>query len=399
MEASTKPRHFVPSGDPSGSRLLLLQPDAVLCHMAARGNCAAYDVLYRRHHRTVYAFVFHLLGGRSCVSDAEDIAQDVFAKAFAGIDGKRDGSFRHWILTIARNRAIDHMRMGTPRVLSLHDEAVEHDPAVAVECAASEAEDRADFAWILAAVRELPQRQREALVLRELGGLSHAEIAEQLGTTVQASKQLIKRGRAALTDSADVHGVRSRNLRRELTLAAPLVPFAATAGFGLAGAGAAGFGSSALAGKTAAAVLCMAAIGGTTAAVEQSLSPAGTRVGPGLVQASVGDSVDRQTAAPGAPPESGANEGASESEKGGESPASGDRRKPARSRKAGRDRNRHDGAATAPSIAPADSGSAAAGNGRADGAAGAPVAGYGPAAKDAAPGRAGRETGGAAAPE
>lgn len=396
MEASTKPRHFVPPGDPPGHRLLMMQPDAVLCRMAARGSDAAYDTLYRRHHRTVYAFVFHLLGGRDCAADAEDIAQDAFARAFAGIRDKRDGSFRHWIMTIARNRAIDHIRAGAPTPVPLHDETVELDPAAAVACASAAAEDRADFASLVTAMSGLPHRQREALVLRELGGMTHAEIAEVLGTTEPAAKQLIKRGRASVGESARRNGVRPRNLRRELKLAAPLLPMATTAGLGAAGATGAVFGGStlggsALAGKAAATVLCVAAIGGTTAAVEHSLSAseAGRKFGPaqaavaGTAAAHAGDGNEPTAAVESAPPDR------------REQASKRDRRSSARTRHSGDDR--HVGAAALPSSAPSDSGSAAAGSDESDGAV-PPSVGFGPAGGEDAPRDSGRETGGAAAP-
>lgn len=397
MEASPKYPRIDRLDGPAGSRLLNCQPDAVLCRMAARGNDLAYEVLYRRHHQPVYAFIFHLLGGRHSASDAEDIAQETFARGYASIRSKRDGSFRHWIITIARNRAIDHIRARSPRVVPLHDETVECDPAAAVDCASVTAEDRAEFAWVVEAVGGLPERQREALVLRELGGMSHVEIAEQLDTSVQATKQLIKRARAGVGDAARDHGLRSRDIRRELRLAAPLAPLAATAGLGVTGASAAGFGSSALAGKAAAAMLCVAAIGGTTAAVERSLEPAGAGAGFGPVRASAAAQVPAPAPVPSPQADRGSNSAIFVD-------AEREKRERAHRRRAKQANSHHDGAVVVPSTAPAASGSAAPGDGdtssgagTAEGTSGSAAPGYGPAAGAPSSGG-GLGTGGAASP-
>lgn len=390
MEASPKHPHIDRLDGPAGSRLLSCQPDAVLCRMAARGSDRAYEALYSRHHQSVYAFVFHLLGGRHCAADAEDIAQDAFARGYAAIRQKRDGSFRHWIFTIARNRAIDHVRARAPRVVPLHDETVEQDPAAAVGCASEAAEDRADFAWMLEAVTELPERQREALVLRELGGLSHAEIAEQLDTTVQATKQLIKRARAGVGEAAREKGFRSRHIGRELKLAAPLAPLAATAGFGAAGAGAAGFGSGALIGKTAAAMLCVAALGGTTVAVERSLAPVGAGSELGPVRASAAAAVPDP-----APRPQGGDAAGTTAKSVGDDASTGRTRD---SKRGSDGDSRRDGAVVAPSTAPSASGSAAAGGGVAEGRSGAAAPANGLGTGEAVGSKEASANGGAAAP-
>lgn len=399
MEASPTFARLEPGQAPAGSRLLACQPDTVLCRMASRGNDAAYEALYRRHHRQVYAFVFHMLGGRDCASDAEDIAQDAFARAYTAIGGKRDGSFRHWIMAIARNRAIDFMRTRTQRVVPLHDETVELDPAAAVGCASASAEDRAEFAWIVEAVGALPERQREALVLRELAGMSHAEIAEQLDTTVQATKQLIKRARAGVGEAARDGGVRPRNIRRELTLAAPLAPLLASTGLGVAGAagaGAAGFGTSALAGKAAVAVLCVAAIGGTTVAVESSIAPAGAGAGFGPVRASAA----AQAPAP-APSPRAADELAGDPSAKGESGESGKKRSDRDGKRRARSTVKgHDGSSVVPSTAPSSSGSAAPSGDASENRSGAAAPGFGPAAgTDGSGSGAESGSGGAVAPK
>ncbi len=275
MEAS--PRHN--DGVPTlvATKLLAAQPDGVLCKLAARGNIGAYDALYERYRAPLVAFVFHLLGRGGSAEDAEDIAQDAFTRAFAGIREKRvDGSFKAWLYTIARNRSYDQMRARRDNVVSLDADSVAPPSAPDREQPAERAEQRAELAWLLAAMAELPERQREALLLKEMGGLSHDRIADELGTTVSATKKLISRGRDGIDQAAATGGFgRPRRLGRDLALAAPVLPLSVSlaslgvsAGAGTAaGVAAAGAGGVA-AGKVAATALTVLAVGGGAVAVE-----------------------------------------------------------------------------------------------------------------------------------
>ncbi|MGH2907187.1 MAG: RNA polymerase sigma factor [Solirubrobacterales bacterium] len=260
-------------GNGAIGKMLLVQPDAVLCRLAARGNTNAYEVLYRRYHQPVFAFVFHLLNRRDGTEDAEDIAQESFTKAFDRIGQKSaDGSFKSWIFTIARNRTFDDIRGRGTQAISLDAETVEA-PAAAPELGTAEqVEHREELAWLVGAVGELPERQRDALLMRELGGMSHSEIADQLGTSVSATKKLISRGRDGVQEAASDAGFRSRRLGRELAMAAPILPVAA-AGVGLSGA-AAGAGGAVVGGKVAATLLTVVAIGGGAAVAERHTASA-----------------------------------------------------------------------------------------------------------------------------
>lgn len=273
MEAS--PTYEPLAQHPVATRLLTAQPDAVLCRLAARGNIGAYDALYQRYRQPIFAFVFHLIGRPDATEDAEDIAQDAFTRAFAGIREKNiDGSFRGWLYTIARNRTFDVLRTRKQNVVSLDAEAADPPAAPPGAGPAERAEQRAEFAWLMTAVAELPERQRDALLLREMGGLSHERIAEQLGTSVSATKKLISRGRDGIgvAAAADGYGrVARRRLGHDLAMAAPIIPIGATlATLGIsAGAGTAAASGAIIGGKTAATALTVLAIGGGAVAVEQ----------------------------------------------------------------------------------------------------------------------------------
>lgn len=262
------------------------QPDAVLCLLAARGNAGAYDAIYQRYRQPVYAFVFHLLGRANGADDAEDITQDVFTRAFAGIREQRvNGGFRSWLFTIARNRTFDEIRSGRQKVVSLDAEHADPPEAPEAQQPAEQAEQRAEFAWLMSAVADLPERQREALLLREMGGFSHERIAEELGTSVSATKKLISRGRDGVGAAAANVGYNrfsKRRLGHDLAMAAPIVPISITlaslgitggvAAGGAAAGGALAGGGAVIGGKTAATALTFLAIGGGAVAVEHDAS-------------------------------------------------------------------------------------------------------------------------------
>ncbi len=259
-------RHSLPS------RLLQTQPDAVLCRLARRGNAGAFEALYGRYHRGVYGFVFHLLGRGATAEDAEDIAQEAFSTAFNRLaDHRPEASFRSWLYTIARNRAYDQIRTRKP----LSEDVTEF-PVVSGTGTEGDAERRANMAWLVGAMGELPERQREALVMRELGGLSYGEIASGLDTTVPGVKQLINRARGTLASAAEGEDLRPpRKLAKQLNALVPALPMAAggtaISAIGIGGsATVAGAGGMSAVTKIAATVLAAAAIGGGAAGIDRA---------------------------------------------------------------------------------------------------------------------------------
>jgi RNA polymerase sigma factor (sigma-70 family) len=128
---------------------------------------------------------------------AEDAVQQTFLKAYRGI---REGDFelelRPWLYRIARNVAHDLLRQNGALAEPI-DEV-----AAGSASAADELAQRERFRALVAAMRRLPSRQRRAIVGRELEGRSHADIANELGVTAGAVRQLIHRARSALRGAA-----------------------------------------------------------------------------------------------------------------------------------------------------------------------------------------------------
>jgi RNA polymerase sigma factor (sigma-70 family) len=259
MEASPKEGHgLVPPGAVSG-RLLSMQPDAVLCKLCMRGSDDAFAVLHARYSQQVFAFVFHLLNRPGSVDDAEDLTQEILGKAFSNMSTRRDeGSFKAWLFRIARNHTFDHIRARRPSPASFDDPDFHEEPSNVISLQ-QEVEKRSEMDWLLAAMGRLPDRQREALVMRELGGMSYDEIGETLETTPEGVKQLIKRGRSNVSQAAEVSGYRSKSLKRDLGLAAPIVTI------GWLGSGAGNASAAMATGSAAAATGGVAASGGAVA--------------------------------------------------------------------------------------------------------------------------------------
>jgi RNA polymerase sigma-70 factor (ECF subfamily) len=163
---------------------------------AKGGDWDALDYLYARHADDVLKFVQSIVRNRH---DAEDVTQEVFTKLMRAIKKyeEREVPFAAWIMRVARNAALDHVR--ARRQIPVEEVRI------------SEQEDeRATFERLYAfkrALAALPESQRQVLVLRHIGGLSPNEIAERLGKTEASIQGLHHRGRAALKLSLHELGV------------------------------------------------------------------------------------------------------------------------------------------------------------------------------------------------
>jgi RNA polymerase sigma-70 factor, ECF subfamily len=154
---------------------------------AKGGDMSALHFLYVRFADDVCAYV------RSIVRDphaAEDITQNVFAKLMKAIHKyeRRDVPFAAWIIRVARNVALDHIRASRQIPLAEVRTSDEGGEQVGFERALCLRE----------ALERLPAEQREVLVLRHVAGLSPGEIAERLGKTEASIHGLHHRGRGAL---------------------------------------------------------------------------------------------------------------------------------------------------------------------------------------------------------
>lgn len=177
------------------SRRLLPVSDERLARLVGDGHEEAFATLYERYHQRLYRYCRSMLGNDS---DAQDALQSAFTGAFTALaDGRRDAPVRPWLYRIAHNESISIMRRRRPEV----EVAEEHIGPTA--STAEVAEDRDRLALLMADLGELTERQRSALVLRELSGLSHAEVAAALGIDVSGAKQMIFEARRSLQEFAE----------------------------------------------------------------------------------------------------------------------------------------------------------------------------------------------------
>lgn len=199
--------------DASASRLPLRLGrlgDERLAGLVASGRERAFAVLYERYHKPLYRYCLALLRNET---DAQDVLQSTFASALGALQvGRRNAPLRPWLFRIAHNEAITLLRRRRAGEHELSDAVL---PPVA--SAADQADERARIALLVADLAELPERQRGALLMRELNGLPHVDIAVVLGTSVGAAKQAIFDARTSLLEFAEGRAVACEEVRRTIS--------------------------------------------------------------------------------------------------------------------------------------------------------------------------------------
>jgi RNA polymerase sigma factor (sigma-70 family) len=193
-------------------RLLALSGDARLVEQIRRGNEAAFEVTFERHGPAILAFCRHMLGTRE---EAEDAVQHTFASAYRDLQrgGDRDIALKPWLFTIARNRCLSVLRARRETPVAV-DALESHAPSGAG--LAEQVEERADLRQLLDDVHELPDEQRMALLLTELGDLSQAEVAGVLDCEVSRVKGLVFRARSALIARREAREAPCESIREQL---------------------------------------------------------------------------------------------------------------------------------------------------------------------------------------
>ena len=176
---------------------------------AVQADASLFATVYEEHHQDLFRYI------RSIVRDpgeAEDVLQSVMLKALAALQSEqRDFELRPWLFRIAHNEAINRVRQRRPTV----ELDAAHATTAASPCEVISDRERLQQLW--ADLAQLPERQRQALVLRELSGLSHEEIAAVIGTSGRAVKQTIFEARVALGELAEGRGMDCAEIRRVLS--------------------------------------------------------------------------------------------------------------------------------------------------------------------------------------
>ncbi|MCC7508569.1 MAG: sigma-70 family RNA polymerase sigma factor [Planctomycetes bacterium] len=197
---------FNPTGSPDLNPMppkpaKIIDPDSELMKRVAKGDDEAFRQLFERHHRLAYSVIYRHIGVQSA---AEDLVQEAFLRVYRNAaKWEPSAKFSTWLYTVVsnlclnykRDRARDKLRLvsgnedgGNP----LEQLASASEPDVE----AMDAQDRTRI--IQAAIAELPENQRMALILSRYEDKSYEEVAEIMETTVAAVKSLTSRARETL---------------------------------------------------------------------------------------------------------------------------------------------------------------------------------------------------------
>jgi RNA polymerase sigma-70 factor (ECF subfamily) len=172
----------------------MTETDARLVARTRAGDRVAAGLLAERYLRACRAVALAILGE---LADAEDVCQDAFVVAMERIDDCRDPErFSAWLFQIVRNRARDHHRARNARGMTgLGTEAVESDSSTNPARTAELSDLRGR---LIKALFELPEERREIVLLHDLEGWTHREIAERMGLPQGTVRSHLHHARARL---------------------------------------------------------------------------------------------------------------------------------------------------------------------------------------------------------
>ncbi len=194
---------------------LLPKEDQQLVREYLAGNEAAFAELMNRHQNRIFTTVFFIVKDREM---AEDIFQEAMIKIVRLINaGKYDekGKFVSWAVRIARNLAIDYYRKGkrSPQMIRENDEYDIFNGIGKVEENIEERIIKEENArYVRELIKQIPEKQREVLIMRHYGGMSFKEIADVQGVNINTA---LGRMRYALINLRKIAGVDTKETKNE----------------------------------------------------------------------------------------------------------------------------------------------------------------------------------------
>jgi len=185
MADSTQPLETNSAATAAGAEV----PEDVLVHRVRRGDLKSYDELVKRYQERIYATIYHMTSNHE---DANDLAQDSFIKAYQALGSFKGGSsFYTWLYRIAVNKTINFLKQRKNRThMSLNDLDfnAEHDPDLMAlishktprrDAGLSELQEKLN-----AALLKLSEPHRLVVVLHDVQGQSHEEIAKVMDCNI-----------------------------------------------------------------------------------------------------------------------------------------------------------------------------------------------------------------------
>ena len=178
-------------GLPDGDRPATDDSDETLMARVARGDERAYRTLARRHLPAMLGLARRILAN---AADAEDVAQEAMLRVWTHAPRWQPlAAFRTWLTRVVVNLCLDRKRRAPWVALEAAGEITDPAPSAAERTEADERERQ-----LAGAIGELPERQRAAIVLTYGDGMTNAQVAEILDTTVSAVETLLVRGKQNL---------------------------------------------------------------------------------------------------------------------------------------------------------------------------------------------------------
>jgi RNA polymerase sigma factor (sigma-70 family) len=185
-----------------------MSSDDRLALRAARGDRRAFAAIYERYHQDLYRFCLAMVGNPH---DAKDALQNTMVKVLRALPGeKRQIKLKPWLYRIARNESIEILR-------SRRDDAELEPEQVAGTEVAETAATRDRLRVLLADLERLPERQRAALVMRELSDLDFAEIGAAFGSSAAVARQTLYEARLSLRQLEAGREMPCADVMRELS--------------------------------------------------------------------------------------------------------------------------------------------------------------------------------------
>jgi RNA polymerase sigma-70 factor, ECF subfamily len=181
--------------------------DGALLAAVRRGDAGSREAIYHRYKRRVFALALRIVGAM----DAEEVAQEAFIRIFRGLPKFRgDAALGTWIYRLAVNAALSHRsRRSAPPVTTTDGDLPDPEASQAVPPAVGDAVLRARLER---ALWRLPIGYRTVIVLHDVEGLEHEEVAGILGCHVGTSKSQLHKARSKLRELLAADGITSSAL-------------------------------------------------------------------------------------------------------------------------------------------------------------------------------------------
>lgn len=170
-----------------------VSPDAALVQRLLQRDLSAFEELYERHSRIVYGLVLRIV---QQASTAEEVVQDIFLQLWRNAsqyDISR-GPFLPWLLTLARNRALDQLRLKSERQRRREEQTEELPPVVTAPDFEGSLDEKRRATRVRELIASLQPQQKRVIELAYFEGLSHSEIAAKLQEPLGTVKSWIRSG-------------------------------------------------------------------------------------------------------------------------------------------------------------------------------------------------------------